>query len=216
MAITNIFDAKVVDHEGKMDRAPLVAPEARGGGGFVVAMFLKACAKDTIGDFTRLGKDVDAFADIKIDTTITDVFSEVLFINKKMSKVGYFESDILWEVDRSLKNNIVDAEAGNFGVRARQDTVEHDIDELKRGSICANSTGLVYTVAINGDPCAVGIRFWGADKTDNLGVGYFFAAVNEDIFIIDEMKSVSALDCLSRTVRSFTNYFTETPEVVGI
>ena len=41
VAITNIFDAKVIDHEGKLDRAPLVAPESRGGGGFVVAMFFR-------------------------------------------------------------------------------------------------------------------------------------------------------------------------------
>ena len=38
--------------------------------------------------------------------------------------------DILWAVDRSPKNKIVDVEAGNFGARARQDTVEHDLDEF--------------------------------------------------------------------------------------
>ena len=33
-----------------------------------------------------MGKDLDALADIKIDTTITDVFS--VYINKILSKVG--------------------------------------------------------------------------------------------------------------------------------
>ena len=32
-----------------------MAPEARGGGGYVVAMFLEAHAKEIIGEFARLG-----------------------------------------------------------------------------------------------------------------------------------------------------------------
>ena len=39
VALTNIFDAKVVNNEDKLGWEPLVAPEARGGGGFVVAIF---------------------------------------------------------------------------------------------------------------------------------------------------------------------------------
>ena len=43
MALTNIYDAKVIDNEDKLEWAPLVAPEARGVGIFLEAIFKGAC-----------------------------------------------------------------------------------------------------------------------------------------------------------------------------
>ncbi len=40
--VSNIFDAKVVNNEDKLDGAPCVAPEARRGGSFVVAKSIEA------------------------------------------------------------------------------------------------------------------------------------------------------------------------------
>ena len=51
----------------------------------------------------------------------------------------------------------------------------------------------------------LGSDFWGQTR-DHLDVGDLFVAVNEDIFIIDEMKSVGGLDSLVGVVGSFTNY----------
>ena len=44
VALTNRLDAKLVNNEDKLEWAPLVAQEARGDGGFIVAMFFKAHA----------------------------------------------------------------------------------------------------------------------------------------------------------------------------
>ena len=84
MELTNIFDSKVFNNEYKLEWGPLVAQESRGGGGFVVAMFFEARVKEIVGKFSRLGKAVDAFSDLKIDPTVTDVFSDVVFLNEIM------------------------------------------------------------------------------------------------------------------------------------
>ena len=51
-----------------------MVPEARGGGSFIVVIFLEARAKEIISESAILRKAVDVFADLKIDPTITDVF----------------------------------------------------------------------------------------------------------------------------------------------
>ena len=38
MAVSDIFNTKVLDDEAEKDRAPLVAPMNRNGGAFIVAM----------------------------------------------------------------------------------------------------------------------------------------------------------------------------------
>ena len=87
MALTNRLDAKVVNNDDKLEWAPLVAQEARGDGGFIVAMFFKAHAKEIIGKFSRLGKAIEAFTDLKIDPTITDVFGGVVFLNEILRNI---------------------------------------------------------------------------------------------------------------------------------
>ena len=51
-------------------------------------MSFKTHSKEIIGKFSILGKAVDAFADIKIDPTITGVFGEVIFVNEILGDVS--------------------------------------------------------------------------------------------------------------------------------
>ena len=144
------------------------------------------------------------------------MFGEVVFISEILGDVGYFDLDVLWAVNRILKVKVGDDEAGKIGARARQDTVDRDIDEFKMGNVCDNVARVSDVVAVNGGPCAVGIRFLGVDKTDNLGVGDLFASFDGDILITNEMKIVGALDILAGTVGSFTNSLTETTDFIEI
>ncbi len=48
VGVANVLDCEVVNNEGKHDGAPLVLPEAWGGGGFVVVKFGKAFAKEVV------------------------------------------------------------------------------------------------------------------------------------------------------------------------
>ncbi len=42
VGVIEVLDCKVIDYEGKHERAPFVSPEARGGGCFIVVKFGKA------------------------------------------------------------------------------------------------------------------------------------------------------------------------------
>ncbi len=42
VGVNDVLNCKVIDYEGKHDGAPLVSPEARGGGCFMVVKFGKA------------------------------------------------------------------------------------------------------------------------------------------------------------------------------
>ena len=44
--------------------------------------------KEIIGEFSRLGKAVDTFADLKTEPTIKDCFGEVVLLNEIMENVG--------------------------------------------------------------------------------------------------------------------------------
>ncbi len=48
VGVANVLDCKVVNNEGKHDRAPLVSPEAWGGGCFVVVEFGKAFMEEVV------------------------------------------------------------------------------------------------------------------------------------------------------------------------
>ena len=49
VVFTNVLDAEVVNDEEEYNRAPLVAPQARGGVGLVVALCVEAFSEEVIG-----------------------------------------------------------------------------------------------------------------------------------------------------------------------
>ncbi len=48
VGVANVLDCKVVNYEGKHDGAPLVLPEAWGGGCFIVVEFNKAFTEEVV------------------------------------------------------------------------------------------------------------------------------------------------------------------------
>ena len=48
VGVADVLDCEVVNNEGKQDGAPLVLPEAWGGGCFVVVKFGKAFAEEVV------------------------------------------------------------------------------------------------------------------------------------------------------------------------
>ena len=69
MAFDNILDAKVIHNEDKCDSLPVVAPQSRGGGAFIVAMLCKVSGKEIIGKFARLF-EFNLFVYLEVDPNI--------------------------------------------------------------------------------------------------------------------------------------------------
>jgi hypothetical protein len=66
----NILHPKVINNETELDRTPFVAPEARGGFGFVISFSKKAGLEEIVGKNPGLGKAITALANVKVNPTV--------------------------------------------------------------------------------------------------------------------------------------------------
>jgi hypothetical protein len=71
-------------------------------------------------------------------------------------------------------------------------------------------------VATYGDASAIWIRFFGADYADHFGVSDFFAAVEGNVIIVDEVEGVSAVDAFGGTTCCEANALTEAAQFIGV
>ena len=65
-----------------MDRAPLVSPEARCCGGFIIVKFLEPGAQEVICELSRLRDAVASAEDFEIYPSILGGFAEVIFFDE--------------------------------------------------------------------------------------------------------------------------------------
>ena len=64
VALSDIFDTKVINEQEKHNRSPLVAPQASSGGALVVAVLLETFFEESVGQGPRLWETINAVANI--------------------------------------------------------------------------------------------------------------------------------------------------------
>ena len=70
MLLANIFNAKVINDKNKLNGAPFMTPETRGGGRLVIAGFVQACAEQVVGKLASLGQAITASNNFIIHPTM--------------------------------------------------------------------------------------------------------------------------------------------------
>ena len=68
--VTDLFDAKVIDNEGKGDGSGFVAPEPRGEVGWLVAVLGQVLFETLIGDDASLGQTIHDFSNFDVDPSV--------------------------------------------------------------------------------------------------------------------------------------------------
>ena len=63
MLAADVFDAKIVDDQEKLDGEPYVSPEARCGSRFVLPRLSESLAEEVVGDPSGLGQSIGASDD---------------------------------------------------------------------------------------------------------------------------------------------------------
>ena len=63
MFFADIFDAKVIDHKGELNRSPVVGPQPRDQRALTVSLGVEAFFEEFVGEVTRLWKSVHAEVD---------------------------------------------------------------------------------------------------------------------------------------------------------
>jgi hypothetical protein len=91
---SHIFNTKVVNYEKKLGGLPFVVPETRSGSHFVVAIGLKAGAKEIVGQDSCLGKTITYLANFKVDPSITIRTGEIVFFNEFRRYVLDFDANV--------------------------------------------------------------------------------------------------------------------------
>ena len=84
VVFTNIFNTKAIYNEIESDRAPFVAPEARGGDCLVVTSSIYEIGKEVIGELARFHKAKEAFAYLEVYSPVTRKLMEIIFTNKSL------------------------------------------------------------------------------------------------------------------------------------
>ena len=96
VVLSDIFDTKVIKEQAKHNRAPLVAPQARGGGSLVVAVLLGAFFEENFGQGPILWETINAVADIEVNPAIgVDVVHELIIVDKVLGGIAQFDAEVL-------------------------------------------------------------------------------------------------------------------------
>ena len=88
MVLGDVLYTKVLNDEDKEDGALFVVPKARGGGILIVLRCVEASFEELVGNHTRLGYAIYAFADIEVYPDIMDILEHIIFLDKFIQDVG--------------------------------------------------------------------------------------------------------------------------------
>ena len=156
-----------------------------------------------------MGKAVNAAPNFEVDLAVAGVFEEVVFLDEFVGDVAEFDSEVLWAFERGVEVEVADVEGGELGSGAREDAVEDKSGKFKGSSLGANIARKANVVAADGDVRAVRVLLFRAGFANHFGVSDFFAAVDSDIFEVDEEEGASAFDPFARAIRRGTNVLAE-------
>ena len=81
-------------------------------------------------------------------------------------------------------------------IETRQETVNHELDQIKRTCGRSYISKITDAAARNGDACTIGIFLLRSDFTNNHGVENFLSSVTRDIFKSNNVESVCDLNAL--------------------
>ena len=89
-----------------------------------------------------------------------------------------------------------DAESNKARMAAGEDAVDDKFDKFERACRCTYVPRVEYAVSSNSDPRLVRIFFVGPILAHDLGVRDLVTVVVGDIFVSDDLESISSLDTL--------------------
>ena len=108
-----------------------------------------------------------------------------------------FDSNIFFPIHfRRLQVKICSVEAGKSCSRPGQDTVEHQLNEIKGSDGCANVAGINNAISGDCDARAVRFGFLWSDFAHYLDVRNFFLSVARDVSIVYDAEGVCACNAL--------------------
>ena len=122
--------------------------------------------------------------------------------------------NVIRGIERSTEIEVTEVKDDEFGAPAREDAVDHELDEFEWGRFGADVAGITDAVASNGDTSTIRIGFFGADFADYLGVCDSFAAVGGDGIVVNDERGVGTADVFAGVIRVSADALAETAQFI--
>ena len=162
-----IFYAKVINYKHELDWPPGMFPQACGSWCFEVSGFVEPRADEIISELAGLRKPIGTTNNFKVDPVVMRIVCQIVFLTEFRRNVCVFDENVLRSGHWRLEVKVCGVEAGEFGARARKDTVDHEFEKVE---VCRGGPYVVFDHDMpprDGDTCTVGIGLGRADLTDN-------------------------------------------------
>ena len=129
--VTNLLDAEIFNNESEHDGSPLVLPEARSGGALVVAINVEEFPKELVGKDSRPEKSINSATNSRVEPSVADAVGEDIFEDEFFEDVEELNVNIFRSIEWSAEIVVADAEGNKFGVPAREDDVDHELEKIE-------------------------------------------------------------------------------------
>ena len=136
-----------------------MAPEARGGFGFVISFSKKAELEEIVGKNAGLGNAITALENFEVNPTNTLATFKFVFLNEFCWNFCDFYVDIFRVRHWGIKVEVFEFNGAEACAWVRKHTVEKQLDKLKGRSVGSNITQDANAIATNGDAGAIRIVF---------------------------------------------------------
>ncbi len=180
----NILHPKVINNETELDGKPFVAPEARGGFGFIISFSKKAGLEEIVGEDANLGKAITALANFEVNLTVTFATFKFVFLNGFCQNVCNFNADIFRVRHWGIKVDVFEVDGAETYTWAREHAVEKQLDKFKGCSVGSHVTQEADAIAADGDAGAIRIILFRPHITYHHGVADFLLFMGWDVVIV--------------------------------
>ncbi len=130
VGITNVLGGKVVNNECKHEGAPLVAPEPRGGGCFVVVKIGEVVLEEFVGKDACLGETIHAKAYFEVDPGVAGNIIEFVLVDEFEGDVRKLDVDVLWLVKRGVQIEVLEVHGDKPGITLGENTIDKQFDKF--------------------------------------------------------------------------------------
>ena len=124
-----VFDSKIIDHHGELDRLAVMLPPTGGLSDFIVIVSGRAkfFLEVVLDRAACLGDAVDGVADLNVDQLVFGLFAESILFDNVLREVRKFHSHVFGTLQKAAKVNILDVQAYVFCIFSAENTIPQDL-----------------------------------------------------------------------------------------
>jgi hypothetical protein len=152
----------------------------------------------------------------EINPAIAVTSDQFVFLYELRRNVRDFDPDIFRIRHWSVQIEVFDINAAKACTLARENTVEENLDKLKRGRVGADVTRIADFAAANGDPGTIRIVLLWSDFTYDESMADLLSLMYWDVIILDHEEGVRTIDAFRAGLGSGADALTKSAKFIRV